>query len=785
MKTISFCFILGILSANSCLAGSNWQPDSLTLVYADKAEGFYPSQLDSSLHYATLVLERVRMQEIPSYLEEEMLTLLGRIHNQKGELAQAESFYNQSIAISNRKENRGALANNYYRLGQLSRKKNILEEALDYYQSSLKISEELNDIDNQARLYNSMGLLYKQWGKPGLSSEYYALSIEKSKEAGNQNALANAYLNLGNLKAQNAEYSEARDYYDQFQRIQEKRKDTLALVMSITNLGNLYMAEGRYDQALAKYLESVRLLEDNGIENTSLGNVYNNIGTVYRKQENLTKALNYYQNSFTIYKNIGDVTDKADVLKNIGTVYNQLGETDSALTYFDLALTEYGDINQAKKAATYFQTGEVHYSNGEYRKALNYYEKAAHIFETFNDDRNLALTYNGIGVCHFFLENYDTAFDYYQRAYEKSVASNYLQVKKNALFNIYEIYEMRGQYEKALETYLLYAGKKDSLINEQKNRDILELSTKYETEKKDTEISLLQAEQERNEALIEKRTAERRSLFIGVIGLIALIIAIAWWFIYKIRKEKIIAGQKEHIYRQEIDSLMEKQQLESVQAMLEGQDKERKRLAAELHDRLGSLLSLVKMYFSSMDNSIKESKPELYKSFQDGKEILDDTFREVREIIKEMNDGKVSGKGLGEDIRKLLNKIDKFGITIESEVKLERDYPDSVELNLYRIIQEALSNALKYSRADSIKLSLRETGQYLELAVQDNGSGFDPAKITNPGEHYGLENMENRAKMLGGSFNLQTGKGRGVRIEIKIPLEQSESKILITEDVHD
>ena len=91
---------------------------------------------------------------------------------------------------------------------------------------------------------------------------------------------------------------------------------------------------------------------------------------------------------------------------------------------------------------------------------------------------------------------------------------------------------------------------------------------------------------------------------------------------------------------------MERQQLESVSAMLEGQEKERQRLAIELHDRIGSLLSLVKMYFSSLNEDISEKQPELHSSFSEGSQFLDDTFFEVRAIIKEMRDGISAGERL-------------------------------------------------------------------------------------------------------------------------------------------
>lgn len=765
------------------------QPDSTVHQLLDKARSFFPGELDSAIFYGQRSLEIIEADpEVFGTLKEEALNLMGRFYDRQGQLDEAEEYYQESLKLSQDNRYDSLTAVIYVNLGQLERKKGNYEEARNLFNTSLSISNETEDLTGQASTHRFLGNLYRAWGKRDSALTSYNTSIAISEEIGDKDIMANAYLSMGNWMATDGQFNEARNYYHEYKLIQEEEQDTLALVTVMMNLGNLDLDQGSYGEALEQYLEALRILEQREIANLTYANLHNNIGKVYELQREFDRSKFYLMKAVYVFENLGYTQDQAETLTGIGGVFLKEGKRDSAIIVYNQALELYGQDNSNGLANLYQRIGQVYYSERNYRQALQEYQRAASVFEENGADRNLAHLYNSMGATLYFLEEYDNAMGYYRQSLTLSNEVGDLQQKENALFNIYEVLELQGRYQEALDYHKQYLAVRTERINEQKNRDILELTTEYETEKKDAEITLLQAEQERNEALIQQQAAERRTLLIGLIALFLIIVGVVWWFVYKIRKEKVISEQNQQIYRQEIDSLMEKQQLESVESMLQGQDKERKRLAAELHDRLGSLLSLVKLYFTSMENSIPENRPELQDSFKDGKKFLDDTFEEVRAIIKEMNDSKVSGKGLEKDIQSLLAKIDKFGITIRSDVELPGQYTDNTELQIYRIAQEALSNALKYSHADTIRFTLKQTGNNLELMVKDNGTGFNTNEFQGneqKGDHYGLENMENRAKLLGGSFDLNTGEGKGVEIKVSVPIETPESDIKIAQAIHD
>ncbi|MFY0685127.1 MAG: tetratricopeptide repeat protein [Balneola sp.] len=741
---------------------------------ATKAEDFYPANMDSSIYYTEFLYSLIKSEGLNSPFEEQMLDLQGRIYRRLGEPEKSEDFFKQSIALSDQRGNTTQLGDSYNRIGLLYRGTGRYEEALESYQKSIAYKEEDGNILGAAGTLNNLGSLYRIMGEKDKAYESYLKSIEIKEELGDELSVGGAYLNLGNWLSEEAEYDNAMIYYQKFSDLMKSVEDTVGLSMVISNMGNIYFSQGAYASALENYLESLSLLQQAEInDNRLMASKLEDIGLVYDKQGYSREAISYFNRALLVYEKYEDPERKGGILQNIGILYESLNLPDSALHFYDLAISEYDALNNKELGAfVHNNIGVIYNTQKEYNTALQYFEKALAVYEKSSNERELAEVYLNLGSNYYFRSDFDQALSFFQKSLENALRTDNLSVETKALSAISDVYKIKNDFPKAYEYLDRHNTMKDSLLNSEKTKVIEELITKYETEKKDAEIKVLSAEQAQNEALIQQRNAENKLLVIGLLALLGAIIGIVSWFVYHTRKKRIIASQKEDIYQKEIDSLLDNQQLKTIGAMLEGQEKERKRLASELHDRLGSILSLVKLYFSSLNEDLKDKQPELYNHFEEGNRFLDDAFLEVRAIIKEMHEGKISGDGLKNDVNELLSKIAKIGVDVQSNINLSMDLETHVEINVFRIIQEALSNALKYSKANVIELLLSD-GETLTLKIKDNGIGFDPnqAKTSETDrEGYGVGNMENRVKLLDGKFQLQTAKGQGVDIDIQIPL---------------
>jgi|GEM_PF-892533 len=744
---------------------------------AEKAESFYPSSLDSALFFSDLVLEEIRATRLESPLEEKMLDLLGWTYRRKGDIELSERFFKESIALSIKRENTEQLGSTYNRLGLLYRGTGKFDQALASYEKSIELRTQLGDEKGVSGSLNNLGNLYRAMGERGKAFESFIKSIQIKEELGDERGAANTYLNLGNWMARESDFDNALLYYSRFQAIQEELKDTVALSMVVFNTGNIFYDKGEYEKALNNYLESLYLLENSKENNQRMiAGRYYSIGNIYERMDYPDLAIQNYKSSLIIYQKFQDVESIGDLFLNIGKVFENLQEPDSALAYYEKAISKFEGLNNPVLLAGVYQNiGVIHNQESSPEFALNYLLRAERIFEEA-DHRNLSNVYNSIGASYFYLKDYFQAISYYEKSLSLATQDSYLEVQHRASYGLAESYSALKNFENAFKYQNLFNTYNDSLFNLEKTKAVEELITKYETEKVEAENKLLVAKQSENEALIQKRNAENKLLLVGLFALLGAIAGVISWTIYSARKKRIIAVQKEEIYQKEIDSLIDNQQLKTIGAMLEGQDKERKRLAAELHDRLGSILSLVKLYFSSLNEDIKVKQPDLYNHFQEGNKFLDDAFLEVRAIIKEMHEGKISGDGLEKDVDELLTKISKIGVKVKSTINLKSNLNNNIEINVFRIIQEGLSNALKYSKANVIELLLSD-GEKLTLKIKDNGIGFDQTEVNNSDsdrESYGVGNMESRVKLLGGEFELYTAKGEGVDINIQIPLNENQ-----------
>ncbi|MBO6524608.1 MAG: tetratricopeptide repeat protein [Balneolaceae bacterium] len=744
---------------------------------ANKAEDAYPAKLDSTVIYANELIDKIRDEGLISGFEEQMLDLLGRTYRRMRNAERSEEYFLEAIELSEHRGNNAQLGDSYNRIGLLYRGIGRYEEALESYKRSLDFKLQVGNENSAAGTLNNMGALYRAMGQKEEAYDSFIQSIEIRKRIGEEDRAAAAYLNLGNWMADEADYDTALELYDNYYEIVSSQKDTLAMSSVSNNMGNIFNLKGDLDEALKFYIKGDSLFKSSGIKDNLEAILNINIGIILSKTGNLEQAIDFYKRAWVISEEYDDKESIGTVFQNIGQAFENLDEPDSSLHYYERAIEVFEPLgNQEQLAQIYENIGVIYNQESAPEFALNYLLKAVEIFEEAENDRSLANLYNNIGLSYYYLRQYNQAISYFRQSLEKATETQYLEVEERVTSGLAEAYNEIGDFENAFKYQQLNDVYEDSLLNLERVKVIEELITKYETEKVEAENNLLLAEQAQNEAIIERRNAENRALLTGILALVAAVLGIIAWMSYSNRKKRIIAEQKESLYQTKIDSLLDRQQLESVSAMLEGQEKERKRLAAELHDRLGSILSLVKMYFSSLDDDIKEKQPELHASFTEGNQFLDDAFKEVRALIKEMQEGAASGEGLEKDLNELLDKIAKLGIEIKSRIELDKKLDTIVEMNVYRVIQEALSNSLKYSKAELIELVLSDTDQ-LTVMIKDNGVGFDPEKVPHKEDgdaSYGVGNMENRVKLLGGEFELKTKEGQGVTIDIHIPLVDNE-----------
>ena len=300
-----------------------------------------------------------------------------------------------------------------------------------------------------------------------------------------------------------------------------------------------------------------------------------------------------------------------------------------------------------------------------------------------------------------------------------------------------------GHYKEALVSRIKYIIYKDSVFNKNYDDKIAALSSIYELDKKQGQISLLEKDKEISSAKLKQELWQRNSVIAGSVLVMVLLISL---FLARLQRNKKIM------------------QVAFSRSLIQHQEQERRRISQELHDSVGQNILFIKNQLSGQrDNA----------SIVHLMETIDTTIEEVRNISKDLYPNQLEKYGLSAAVDALAEKVSNAtGIFVsadlhESEGALWRE----ANINLYRIIQEALNNVIKHAGAKAVRITGARAGNKIEMTIQDNGIGFDTAILERKAQRsYGLLNIEERAKMLNGEFTLRSTSG-GTKITITIPVK--------------
>jgi signal transduction histidine kinase len=336
--------------------------------------------------------------------------------------------------------------------------------------------------------------------------------------------------------------------------------------------------------------------------------------------------------------------------------------------------------------------------------------------------------------------------------------------KIDALMNLSAYYHSAGNAGKAFEFLQQATYLKDSLLSETNVKQVNSLAMIYETDKKQKEIIQLQNEKKIQAAAVEQNSTLNKVFITTIIGLL-----IFGYLAYRtVKSEQKIANQKQEIQKQKISELKKDTQLLTVDAMLKGQEEERSRIAKDLHDGLGGMLSGVKLSFINMkENMILPA--ENVSGFERSIAMLDNTIAELRKVAHNLMPETLVRFGLDESLKDFCNSIQtSSGIkVVYQQFGEQRKLSPQAEISVYRITQELVNNALKYSEAKQIIVQLTKNHIKTGITVEDNGKGFD-VKILDLKKGAGFTNIQYRVNYFKGTLDINSQPGNGTSVSIEL-----------------
>ncbi|RZA01086.1 MAG: tetratricopeptide repeat protein, partial [Sphingobacteriaceae bacterium] len=450
----------------------------------------------------------------------------------------------------------------------------------------------------------------------------------------------------------------------------------------------------------------------------------------------------YYHKAEKLAGEIKDEELVADCQNNKGTVYEQLKEYDKALATYKKALDVYTRKNITSKISMALSNIAIVYKyQKNYKGSLEYNRRALELSAKTGDKWMMSATYNNMGNLYGQMGDYKNAVVYCGKALEIAKQINAIEIIESIYDSLSEAAAKAGDYKSAYTYHKNYSDANSKFINIESAKQLSELNVKFETERKQKLIQEQQFE-----------ISRRNYWLYGALIALVLISAVGYL---------VIRNNK---YKQDkrIQAEIQKQHRIATRSLFEGEQNERIRIARDLHDSIGQMLSVIKMNVSV----IPESKVTLNTL-----KLVDSTIAEVRNISRNLIPEELYF-GLFRALEDMCEKINSSNITqvsinVPGDVR-EHQFEKSNELSIYRIVQEVLNNMVKHSQASLINLDVTRQGNSFNLAIKDNGKGFDTDMI-DKSKGLGWKNIAARVNMLDGKMEVRSEKLIGTQIEIVIP----------------
>ena len=512
-----------------------------------------------------------------------------------------------------------------------------------------------------------------------------------------------------------------------------------------SQLSLVYSYQGKYEESAKKTIEGIKIYEKlNKLDRVA--DYYAEMGYTM-KYRDLGKALYYMQKGKAIAEANNFENELKDIYNNYGVLKEINHELDSAVFYFEKGLLIKEKLNDTIGIPySWSNLAGTYGLQGNFSKSREYFNKSLQQRLEWADSLGIAENYTQLGEVFMAEEKWSEAIQLMHKSLPISLKKQYQNLTQYNYKMLSDIFKKMNNADSALYYFEQYAMVKDSVHSLKVQQNIAALNIEFETEKKQNEIL-----QQRAQLAEKDMEVRRKNTFIfGSLGL-ALVLGLLGYLLYNQQKLKNRQLQKEG-------------ELKTALAKIETQNKlqeQRLRISRDLHDNIGAQLTFI---ISSIDNlkyGFTDIGEKLGNKLSNISNFTSQTIYELRDTIWAMNKENITFEDLQTRIANFIEHAKnasaktEFSFNIDENVDETHVFSSVEGMNIYRIIQEAVNNALKYASAGEVEVNIPKIQNQYQIEISDNGSGFDP-KTTEMGN--GLNNMKKRAREIGGNLQIKSSK---------------------------
>lgn len=523
------------------------------------------------------------------------------------------------------------------------------------------------------------------------------------------------------------------------EKLPDKEKDKyLANATNIIGLGKL--KKGLFDESLKWYLKGIEIADK--LENKEIY-YQNSIGLAISKFARGNK-----EEGFTIIKdcieNAPNQKIKYDAYLDFGKMQFFNKDTLGAKSSFNKCLEFYRVEGYLKKELyTLINLGVIEDIKNNNEKALNLY------FEVFNKalpnqfyDLYIDAS-NNIGKLYAKLKDYENAKKILTTVHINAIQWENLEAQKRVLNTLRWVYKQTGDFKNAYALMTQLQRVENELLISQNKAQVNELEVQYETLKKEQEIN--------------RQKTQKRNILIGFLTVLIPLLGLFYVYYQKLKTQSKLNKTQEEVNQQKVTALLKDQELKLIKASIKGEEKERKRIAQELHDSIGGNLATIKLQLPKEQATIINQ--------------IDETYNQVRDLSHNLMPKKFNNSGFTSLISEYIHTVEKASKeTISLHIHPEEEVNninENLKVELYKIIQELLTNALKHAKASQIDIHITQLDNEIKLLFEDNGVGFDMHELK---DGIGFQNIKDRLKKINGTMHVDAYPNRGTVIDIDVSL---------------
>ena len=582
------------------------------------------------------------------------------------------------------------------------------------------------------------------WGFGQLNDSLQDVIFVKNKNYENQKVLLEKSLK----SFSNTNFNQTISFTSRAIDLAFKNKDSTFAAILIQQRGSAQYFYGNYDKAAKDFYLSIKILQSLK-EKKPLALTFNELAKLYRKTKDFGLSLENYDKALSIYTALKDSSGISMILNESGMVYEYKKNYLRAIENYQASL----------KIATLIQDSigisyALSFIAGTYTLQKNYSLAEQYLLQSLSirqltaDSLAIALNYNDLGMNAAAAGKFLQSEEWLQKSntlanqlnYPELLSANYSQLAINE--------EKQGNFQKALAYFRNKTELDDSIYSIEKSKQIEQLSAQYQTEKKEKQLLL--------------QTAEIKRKNIIIVGVIVSTLLLTLLGISYYRRRKL----KENA---EFQRQLSRKKQEATQAVFEAEEREKLRIARDLHDGVGQLMTAAKMNLSAFYHDL-HPKEEMYKhTVNKIMEIVDDSCREIRTVSHNMIPNALINSTLSKALNSFVDQLDTHSIKVHLFTEgLNGEMNSNMQMMVYRIIQECVNNVMKHADATVLDITITKDSNELSLTIEDNGKGYIVADANSDG--LGMQTIKARVDYLNGNIEISSTPGKGTLVSIFIPV---------------